>query len=275
MSTNNNVIEIVKNINPIEATNAMIARESYGFVNTKDVLGAFEASGWTQVSQTVGGARKPERLGFQKHLIRLENPAYPSIEGLTNANNSKPQLVLLNSHDGTTSLRILWGLIRIACLNGIIAGTGINGVRLVHSKSVVEKLPDAIRYMIDNFSKFQGQIMALQGKSMTEVEVKEYVRIMWDARLSNVAGIQDVSYKLPTALRLEDMGTDAYTVFNRVQETLMRGGIHYTYNRPMVDPLGNVVGQKLIATSTRRIAAVSSQVRLNQLAFDTALNIAA
>lgn len=266
--------------NPVEQTKAYIERDTYGFVNTKDILGVFENAGWTPVSTQFGRVRNTEKMGFQKHLIRLENPRYPSIEGLTNSNNSKPQLVLLNSHDGTSSLQILWGLIRVACMNGIIAGTGINGIRLTHSKSITDRLPTGIDYMLNNFDNFANQIKVLQGKVLTEAAILELIKTTYDARLSNVKNVTNVDYSLPRLQRMADKAIDAYTIFNRIQEALMRGGIKYEYEKRIIDNSsadlkGKVIGTQLVTTHTRRIASVPSQVKLNQLAYDTALSLAA
>lgn len=261
--------------NPINQTKALIERDSYGFVNTNEVLSVFQQAGWTPVSTQVGKVRTIERQGFQKHLIRLENPNFQAIEGLTDNNKSRPQLVLLNSHDGTSSLQILWGLIRIACLNGIIAGTGLNGIRLVHSKSITDKLPDGIQYMLDNFETFQNQIKTLQGLTLSDAAQAELIKTVFDARLSNVNNVTNVDYKLGRLQRVQDNASDAYTVFNRIQETLMRGGIHYQYAKEVKDLNDNVIGHKYVDTHTRRIASVTSQVKLNQLAYDTVLNLAA
>lgn len=263
------------NINPIDATGAFIQRDSYGFVDTRSVLGAFEAKGWKPVQTQVAKVNKVARQGFQKHLIKLEHADYQAIPGLTDANRSKPQLVVLNSHDGTSSLQVLWGLIRIACLNGIIAGTGLNGVRLVHSKSITDRLPDAIQYMLDNLPKFNEQIATLQALQLSQDAQAELIKTLFDARLSGIGRLEYVNYSMPVLQRSEDKATDAYTVFNRVQEVLMRGGIRYGYTKEIKDDAGKVVAERLTETTTRRIASVSSQVKLNQLAYDTALKLAA
>jgi hypothetical protein len=263
-------------INPIDQTRALVERDSYGFINTREVLNVFEANGWCPVSTNYAKVRDLHRQGFQKHLIRLENPKYQSIEGLTGNNSSRPQLVLLNSHDGTSSLQILWGVFRIACLNGIIAGTGINGVRLVHSKSIADKLPDAIQYMLSNFDAFSEQIKRLQGIQLSQDAVNELVKTTYDARLANVRNVKSVEYRVPRLLRMADNATDAYTVFNRIQEVLMRGGIQYSYDKPILDATtGEVLGTQHITTKTRRVASVASQLKLNQLVYDTTVKLAA
>jgi len=261
--------------NPIEQTQAMVQTDTYGFVNTKEVLGAFEATGWRPVSTQFGRVKNEERQGFQKHLIRLENPAYGRIEGLSDNNLSRPQLVLLNSHDATSSLQILWGLIRVACLNGIIAGTGINGVRLVHSKSIVDKLPQGIEYMLGNFDTFANQIKVLQGLELSANATSELIKTVFDARLSNVKNVKNINYRLPRLQRMADNASDAYTVFNRVQEVLVRGGIEYTYDKPILDHNGETLGTVNVTTRTRRIGSVASQVKLNQLVYDKTMELAA
>ena len=270
-----NQAQAPKITNPVDQVKALTDRESYGFVNTREVLNAFSLAGWSPVSEQYGKVNKTDRQGFQKHLIRLENPQFQSIDGLTTANNSRPQLVLLNSHDQSTSLQIMWGLIRIACLNGIIAGTALNGVRLVHSKSITERLPLAIDYMVNNFDNFANQIKALQGKTMSQAATTEFVERVYRARLANVDNVTKIDLSLPHALRVQDNGLDAYTAFNRVQETLMRGGIKYQYIKHTKDDDGKIIDSRLIDTVTRRIASVTSQVKLNQLAYDTALEVAA
>lgn len=266
---------IVNNLHPVNQTKALVERPSYGFVNTRDVLGVFENAGWKPVDIQAAKVRKLERDGFQKHLIRLENPAFPKIEGLSDSNASRPQLVIVNSHDGTSSLQILWGLIRFACANGIIRGTAINGLRLTHSKGIVDKLPQGIDYMLGNFGNFVTELQNLQNLTLSDAAQAQLVKTLFDARLSNVQNVTHVNYDLGRVQRAEDNANDAYTVFNRVQELLMRGGIQYAYNRETKDDSGKVIDVREIATTTRRIASVASQVKLNQLAYDTALQLAA
>jgi hypothetical protein len=85
-------------VNPIEqVVPASKMKPTYGFVSTRSILDTFSAHGWKKVSSQVSRANKMENNGFQKHIIRLEHPDYQTIGGLTEGNNSRPQLVFLNS----------------------------------------------------------------------------------------------------------------------------------------------------------------------------------
>ena len=261
-------------INPINQTEAFTESSTYGFVNTRSVLDTFSHHGWSPVSETAIKVRKAEKQGFQKHLIRLEHPDFTRIEGLSDNNNSRPQLVVLNSHDGSSRLSLIWGMIRMACLNGIIAGTGISGFNITHSKNITQRLPEAIDFMLGNFPKFVDQVQYLQNKTLTESATQEFTRRLFDARLVNVnSEILNVNYKLPIA-RYQDNSSDAFTIFNRGQEVMMRGGIHYTYRHGAADQYGNI-SSKIVNATTRKVTSINSQVKLNQLAYDTIVELAA
>lgn len=253
----------------------MTDKESYGFVNTSEVLQAFGQAGWKPVSAQYGRVNKPEKQGFQKHLIKLENPQFGVIDGLNQNHTSVPQLVLLNSHDMSSRLVIFFGLLRIACLNGVIAGTVLNSMSLVHSRNIVDKLPEAIEYMVNNFHSFKNQVIELQSKQFTPAAAMEFIERVYRARLASVNNVTKIDLRVPNALRGADIGTDAFSVFNRVQEVLMRGGINYEYQRNTLNDDGKIIDTRLVSTTTRKISSVTQQIKLNQLVYDTALELAA
>lgn len=261
--------------NPIEATSGMPGlKDTYGHVNTRDVLNVFEAKGWAVSTVSVLNPRKPERDGFQRHLIRLENPAFPSIPGLSGDNASKPQLCLLNSHDGTTAFRIFLGALRLACLNGIITGTALRDFKAVHSKNVLNRLGDGIEYLGQNMHSLFAQVQTLQNIQLNASQVQALAYELYNARLSGVGKVLSVNYTVPV-IRYQDNASDAFTVLNRIQEVLIRGGIDYVYQRDTKDVSGNVIGTQTVHSTTKRLASIQAQIKLNRLAYDSALRIGA
>ena len=250
--------------NPVEQVRPLLERPTYGFVNTRSILDAFATVGWAPVSTQYAAARVPARMGYQKHIVRLRHPDYRALE----VDNTIPELVLLNSHDGGSSMQLLWGAYRVVCSNGMIVGRTFEAIRVVHSARVVEKLPAAIQAMMDNFGRFAGSVKMLSERTMTQAAVDKLVRTCYDARLDGIRDVVSVDYTLP-ALRREDQGNDAWTVFNRVQEKLLRGGVEYVKNLRNAE--GKVVGQKQM--TTRKAGAVPAQVKYNQLAYDTVMEL--
>ena len=56
--------------------------------------------------------RNEDRRDFTKHMIRLRHA------GQINARGEANEIILLNSHDGTSSYQMLAGMFRFVCSNG-------------------------------------------------------------------------------------------------------------------------------------------------------------
>ncbi len=263
-------------INPIDQTNPMPeAKESYGFINTRNILDVFQSHGWEVESSHANVVRKKEKEGFQKHLIWLKNTNYPSIEGLTKNNQTSPRLCLVNAHDMTSKLHIFLGALRIACLNQILAGNVFRYFGAVHSKNALQKLDDGVRYMTEGVPELIENLRKLQSINMNQVQRLEYAKRVVDVRLQNVKTV-GVDYSVvEQPLRAEDTAQDAYTVMNRVQERVVRGGIPYVYERNIYDTEGNVISTKRVSTVTRKLSSVSGQIALNQALVREIYNVAA
>jgi len=261
---------------PIEQNKAMPdAKETYGFINTRSMIDVFSSHGWTVESTQSNKTRIATKEGFQKHMVWLSNPAYPTIEGLSKNNETKPRLCLVNAHDMTSRLHIFLGGLRVACLNQILAGNVFRYFGLTHSKNALQRLDEGVRYMSEGVPELILQLKALQSIQMNETQRLEYARRLVDKRLENVKTISVDYSVMERPMRAEDNEQDAYTVMNRVQERVVRGGIPYTYARNILDENGNVIGSKEVSTHTRKLASVSSQISLNQALVQEIYNVAA
>lgn len=260
-------------MNPVNQTNAMPSlKPTYGFASTSDLIARFEAKGWQVDKIDVLQPRKQERVGFQRHLVRLNHPDHTSIPGLSNDNKSRPQLILLNSHDGTTALRVFVGLLRIACLNGIIAGTALNDFKAVHSKNIMIKLDNGIDELTEHLPRLFNQVQQLSSAFLTDDQLTKLVLIAVNARLARVNNVHTIRYEDAwQANRPEDTGRDAFTMLNRVQEKVIRGGIRYSYIKFLKDKNGVVVKEVLVNSVTRPLKSIAANVDLNRLIYDAAM----
>jgi hypothetical protein len=136
-------------------------------------------------------------------------------------------------------------------------------------------LPEAIEHLVGNFPAFISQVQSLQGLKFSDAALTELVRTVYDARLQGVGKVLAVDYSLPNLARAEDNATDAFTVFNRVQEVLIRGGIRYRAERNRLDDNGQVIETRIVDAKTRKLSSVTQQVNLNRVVYDTALKLAA
>jgi hypothetical protein len=100
-------MENSQNLNVLTQTKGFNVSGRYQPIATQGLIDALVSEGY-QVNDTIlTRPHKKEKQGFQKHMIRLSRPDLDfKIEGL------RPELVIINSHDASTSLKIMLGVFR-------------------------------------------------------------------------------------------------------------------------------------------------------------------
>lgn len=243
-------------INTVEP-NFNLVRETYGFINTGNIVQRFERQGWNLSSVKEVRPRVKEREGYQRHLLRFRNDAFPRISGLSNDHASIPELIVENSHDGTGALKLYFGIFRIACLNGIIAGSSLASFRVIHSQNAIRNLDQAIDGMTSGLPNLVERVGRF---TQVEFDRDKSLSLAYKScglRLGHLKGVQDID--LASALepkRFADMGKDAFSVFNIVQERVIRGGIRYK----QINEKNGYVERKF----TRAVNSVSQSVKYNR-----------
>lgn len=262
-------------INPIEQVIAAPNLSgSYGFVSSQSILSAFSEQGWVEDSKQIANVRKQEKQGFQKHLVFLKNPSMPKVTGLSQNNESEVRLCLLNSHDGTTRLSLFLGIMRIACLNQILTGSIFKYFHAVHSQGIIKKLSEGIEYVTDGIPELINEIQKLQNIQLDAHQRFQIADKVIKARFENTKNL--VSYDASVVERIarpEDSEQDAYTVLNRIQEKLIRGGIPYTYTKNVYGSNGEKIDELMVNTVTRKVSSIPQQIRLNKAAFEAVSNV--
>jgi hypothetical protein len=135
----------------------------YELVSTIDVLEHLRKAGYVATSASQNGLRRGDvkerekRAHFVRHLVRLRHRSDLDTEA-RKVGDVIPEIILLNSHDGTSAFRMEAGLFRLACSNGLIVkSSDFGSIRLNHSgnalleavtnaaKDISERLPDVVR----------------------------------------------------------------------------------------------------------------------------------
>src|SRR3546814_18445609 len=74
--------------------------------------------------------RHEDRRDYTKHMIRLRHASQINARGEAN------EIILLNSHDGTSSYQMLAGMFRFVCSNGLVCGDTVADVSVPHKGDV-------------------------------------------------------------------------------------------------------------------------------------------
>lgn len=195
--------------------------DRYEMVHTSDLLEQLVDRGFMITSAKQERATKRDPLTV-RHMITLVHEralAEPSFkEGL-------PTLLLWNSHNGRTLLRLAAGFYRLVCSNGLIVGTTEQEFAFRHAVKPLEQLPQALELVAER------QELALTNmRNWQQIELSDRKVISFAERAAalrfgaEAAGAYDRDAILSTR-RPEDAGSNLWRVMNRVQENLMRGGV--------------------------------------------------
>ncbi len=114
--------------------------ERYTYIPTISLLDSLQREGFQPFFACQTRVRDPERREHTKHMLRLRREG--QITG-----KQVPEIILLNSHDGSSSYQMLPGLFRAVCQNGLVCGESFGEVRVPHKGDVVSQVIEArMRY---------------------------------------------------------------------------------------------------------------------------------
>ena len=265
MSTKIHQTTTNENFNPINATSGNVERsEKYKHASSLDLIKTFEKFGFQLDGVSHGKPRKTENKGFQKHIMLFSKPDL-IIDG-----ENKIQIVCLNSHDGSSALKLNLGIYRAICANGLVVGDSFLEHVVRHiGDSFLEKLEYSINDIILHAPKIAKQVNEFKSIQLNANQVFEFNDAVAMEKLKHVDNL--LTFKnVGTVKRAGDVSNDLYTVLNRAQESLIRGGIKYQYSSQ--DEKGNF---KVKNGTTRAVKDVKKQIELNKFVWNEAEKLAA
>ena len=199
--------------------------DKYVHIQTSNILEQFADYGWEVASSN--SPRYSKMPEFARHAIRMRHRDF-MIAGLDTV---IPELVILNSHNGTWALRIMLGMFRMVCSNGMVAGKLWDGVTLRHYQ--MKDLEEKIRSVTGSMNDLSGRVMnCVQEWGKVEMPLDQQLDFATKAAEIRWAERPPVEPSLLLEARRDsDKGGDLWKVFNRVQENLTQGGYSGTNSR--------------------------------------------
>lgn len=223
----------------------------YAHIPTSVVLDRLEREGFRPYSVAQGGSRDETKRGFTKHLIRLRHDSQSLQVGGTHN-----EIVLLNSHDGTSSYRLMAGVFRLVCQNGlVIAENTISDVRISHKGDVAGQVLDGCITLLEQLPEVSESIREMSALELTAPEQAAFARAALIARYGeDQAPIK--AHEIIQPRRSADVRSDLWTVFNTAQENIIRGGLPYVQRDDQ--------GRRVAMRRTREIRGVDQNTNLNR-----------
>ncbi len=120
--------------------------ENYTWIPTITVLESLQREGFQPFFACQTRVRDPGRRGYTKHMLRLRRNG--EITG-----QHVPEIILLNSHDGSSSYQMLPGYFRAICTNGLVCGQSLGEVRVPHRGNVVDRVIEGAYEVVGVFDR--------------------------------------------------------------------------------------------------------------------------
>lgn len=226
--------------------------QRYTQIPTIKIIDALRSEGWMPVSAAEAIARDESKKGYSKHLLRFRHAE--DISRTLNVEDKFSEIVLLNSHDGKSSYQLHAGIFRLACSNGmIVADSTLQKQCVRHSGDIVGNVIEGVYSIVDELPKVNDRIERFKNTQLSQDEqhilAQAGMSLRWDGEAPvTPAGVVGVKRAL-------DNKNDLWTVFNRIQENLLRGGLRGHTRDAMGRPN---------KTTTREVKSVTENVRLNK-----------
>jgi hypothetical protein len=240
--SNDEIAEVAPSILAQSAHESRSAR--YSYIPTIDVLDALRKEGFQPFMVCQTRVRNEGMRDYTKHLLRLRHA--DQING-PEAN----EVILLNSHNGASSYQMIAGMFRWACQNGIVCGNVLNDIRIPHKGDVIGEVIEGAFRVLKSFDETAQQREGMAATVLDEGEQIVFARAALTLRYDEDKPAPVTERQLLAPRRMEDRAPDLWTTFNRVQENMIRGGLHGR----------NASGR---ATTTRAVTGIDQNIRLNR-----------
>ena len=191
--------------------------ERYVYVPTIEIVEGLRREGWFPFFAVQAVPRDGERMGHAKHMLRLRRD-----DGI-----GKPEaaeVIIVNSHDGTSAYQMFAGVLRFVCTNSMIAGERFEEVRVPHKGGIQDQIIEGVYTVAEDFPRLIDATESMKETRLSQAEQQVLAEASLVARYG-----EDESPVRPDQIiaprRREDVGQSLWQTFNVIQENLIRGGL--------------------------------------------------
>lgn len=233
--------------------------DKYNVYSTPEIAAPIEALGYRCVNVSYQTKIDENKQQYAKHLLRfraIENiaPAWQETPRgvIMGAKNDCADIILVNSHDGACSYSIMLGWYRCACANGLIVGQAVAAYSIRHTTDI-SRVHEVTRSFNVNIEKVTDSVERMKDRSLTYAEREDFSRFAYDLKFKRdeKGGYEFQPIYLAQPRRRADSGDDLFTVFNVIQENIVRGS-------------------RIRNAGRRAVSAIDRNIELNRALWDRA-----
>lgn len=231
--------------------------ERYAYIPTSEVIDGLRSNGFVPMFAKQGNSRVPGKADFTKHLIRFRHEGQKA--GMQKVGDTYPEVILVNSHDGTSAYKIMAGLFRLVCLNGmVVSDREFANVSIPHKGNVTDLVIEGSYTVLDESRRALEAADAWAGVTLSRDEQRAMAESAHTLRFGDTDGETETPItpeQLLTVRRQADSGSDLWRVANIIQENVIRGGL---------SAWGRDANNRQRRTTTREVKGIDADVKINK-----------
>jgi hypothetical protein len=238
--------------------------QRYTYIPTSAVIEAMMREGFQPFMATQSKSRIEGKSEFTKHMLRFRHPD-------ATGNGSIPEVVLVNSHDGTSAYKLFAGIFRMVCSNGMIVADKLTGsISVQHTGNIVDRVIEGSFQIIGESQKVLDTTHQWEALQLTAGEQSAFAEAAHVLRFADAEGT--IATPITAAMllaprRSEDVGNDLFRTLNRVQENVIKGGLSARAPREANGRRGRMI-------TTRTVKGIDQDVKLNRAMWQLAERMA-
>lgn len=196
----------------------------YGYIPTIAVVDALKEEGFYPFMVGQTRTRDEGQREHTKHMIRFRhaNEMRQTSKGEIN------EIILINSHNGTSCYQMLAGMFRFVCMNGLVTGDVIDDVRIPHKGNVIEAVKEGAALVLDGTHLVREVSEDMKTLALSRDEQMLLAKCALALRYpdANEARPAPVTAQhLLQPRRREARENTLWTSFNVLQENCIKGGL--------------------------------------------------
>jgi hypothetical protein len=230
--------------------------ERYTYIPTIEVLNGLRREGFEPFYAIQAKSRQPDGSAYMKHMIRLR--ASDSIRS-----GEANEVILVNSHNGTSAYQLIAGVFSFLCSNGLVVGDSFDEVRVHHKGNIVDQVINGAYQIVDQFKEVGEHISEMKALPLSEPEQNVFADAALELRYQEEYKPITPSQAIQPR-RYADAGNSVWQTFNRAQENLVRGGqsaTTATERRTRTRPVRNISGNVALNRALWKLAEGMRQLK--------------
>ncbi len=205
---------------PLAQHPTKVTEEKYMFLDTRRVVQDMQDLGYEVTGFRRANGRTVD-AAYGLHEVEFMQP-----NRSTQFKHEAPRVLFMNSYDGSRKARFAAGLIRFACLNGMILGDMFANLTILHMGNYEDELLAQMKTIAEETPRVFEKIEAYRDIKLDDglyLEMADQAMELRYPKKEERLIVDRTALLMPR--RREDHAPDLYTTFSVLQESIIRGGV--------------------------------------------------